>query len=207
MTMSVWLVPVAYLVGTFPSAQLMARAHGHDVLREGSGNPGASNVARLAGWRAGIAVLLADFAKGAISAGVGLAIGGRSGAYFLGVAAILGHVFPVTRRFKGGKGVATAGGALVVLFPWIVLGLGLVWMAIARGLKKASIASLVIAVSFPVLVALGGYDAAEIVAIALLAVLVIARHANNLRRLVRGEEYSLGTGEPLPPEPGSDPEG
>src|SRR6059058_5658524 len=87
------LVPLAWLLGTFPSAQLVARAHGRDVLREGSGNPGASNVARLLGWRSGALVLLLDFAKGALAAGAGLAIGGRAGACILGVAAVVGHTY------------------------------------------------------------------------------------------------------------------
>ncbi|MGZ4754027.1 MAG: glycerol-3-phosphate acyltransferase, partial [Acidimicrobiia bacterium] len=68
---AILLIP-AYFLGTFPSALLMARAGGHDVLTEGSGNPGASNVARLMGWKAGLVVMLADFAKGAIASGVGL---------------------------------------------------------------------------------------------------------------------------------------
>src|SRR5262245_23594316 len=88
----------AYLLGTFPGALLVARAGGRDVLAEGSGNPGASNVARLMGWKAGLLVLAADFGKGAIAAGVGLAVGGRIGAFALGIAAVLGHMFPVTRR-------------------------------------------------------------------------------------------------------------
>ena len=73
------IVPVAWLLGTFPSALLVARAHGRDILHEGSGNPGASNVARLIGWRAGALVLTLDFAKGAIAAGAGMVIGGRAG--------------------------------------------------------------------------------------------------------------------------------
>src|SRR6185312_6241834 len=107
----VLLVPVAWLLGTFPSAVLVARAHGRDVTREGSGNPGASNVARLMGWRAG--------------------------AFVLGLAAIVGHTFPLYR--KGGKGVATAAGALIVLYPLIVLGLAVVWFVVARLLHKASL--------------------------------------------------------------------
>src|SRR5215813_9240525 len=82
------LVPVAWLLGTFPTAVIVARAHGHDVTREGSGNPGASNVARLVGWRAGALVLVLDFAKGAIAAGVGYAVGGRPGAIVLGLAVV-----------------------------------------------------------------------------------------------------------------------
>src|SRR6478672_465384 len=131
------LIPVAWLLGTFPSAQIVARAHGRDILQEGSGNPGASNVGRLLGWKAGALVLLLDFAKGAIAAGVGLAIGGRPGAFVLGVAAVVGHTLPLYR--KGGKGVAAAGGALVVLYPFIVVGLAVVWFVVARVLHKASL--------------------------------------------------------------------
>jgi glycerol-3-phosphate acyltransferase PlsY len=191
MWLVVVLVPAAWLLGTFPSAQLIARAHGHDVLTEGSGNPGASNVARLAGWRAGAAVLVLDFAKGALAAGVGVAVYGRVGAYALGIAAVVGHTFPVYR--KGGKGVAAAGGMLVVLYPLIVVGLAIVWGLLARVAKKASLASLLCTVAFPVAVGLMGYDGREVVAISALAVLVLARHAANIRRLLRREEIDLKT--------------
>jgi acyl phosphate:glycerol-3-phosphate acyltransferase len=187
-------VPLAWLLGTFPSAQLVARAHGRDILKEGSGNPGASNVARLLGWRAGAVVLLCDFAKGAIAAGAGMAIGGRPGAFALGVAAIVGHTFPLYR--KGGKGIATGAGALIVLYPLIVLGLAIVWFVVARVLHKASLASLLCTVLFPVAVialsARNNYDTWEIVIIAALAVLVISRHIGNIRRLLRRQENDLG---------------
>ena len=189
MWLVVVLVPVAWLLGTFPSAVLIARAHGHDVLAEGSGNPGASNVARLAGWRAGALVLLLDFAKGAAAAGVGLCTYGRVGAYVLGIAAVVGHTFPLYR--KGGKGVAAAGGMLVVLYPLIVLSLAIVWALIARVLHKASLASLLCTIAFPVAVAAMGYDGREVVAVSALAVLVLARHGANIRRLLRHEEINL----------------
>ena len=185
------LVPVAWLLGTFPSAQLVARAHGHDVLKEGSGNPGASNVARLLGWHAGALVLLLDFSKGALAAGAGMLVGGRPGAFALGVAAVVGHTLPLYR--KGGKGVATAGGALVVLYPLIVVGLAVVWFVIARLLHKASLASLLATVLFPVAVVALHYDTWEIVVVAALAVLVIARHVGNIRRLLRRQEIDLDT--------------
>ena len=183
-------VPVAWLLGTFPSALLVARAHGRDILQEGSGNPGASNVARLLGWRAGALVLLLDFSKGAIAAGAGMVIGGRAGACALGVAAVVGHTFPLYR--KGGKGVAAAGGALVVLYPLIVVGLAVVWFVVARLLHKASLASLLTTALFPVSVAVFRYDVWEIVAVAALAVLVIIRHLGNIRRLLRRQEIDLG---------------
>ncbi|HZP30177.1 MAG TPA: glycerol-3-phosphate acyltransferase [Acidimicrobiia bacterium] len=186
------LIPVAYLVGTFPSAALVARTRGIDILSAGSGNPGASNTTRLLGWRLGLVVLLADIGKGAAAAGAGSALDGHRGAYILGVAAVLGHVFPVTRRFKGGRGVATAAGAVAVVFPLVILVLGVVWFVIARGLRRASIASLVCAVLFPTVVAVRGSSWGDIAVASGLGLLVIARHLSNLRRLIRGEEHRLG---------------
>jgi glycerol-3-phosphate acyltransferase PlsY len=190
MLVTLLVVPLAWLLGTFPSAQLVARAHGRDILEEGSGNPGASNVARLLGWRAGALVLLLDFSKGAIAAGAGYLIGGRGGACALGVAAVIGHTFPIYR--KGGKGVAAAGGALVVLYPLIVVGLAVVWFVVARLLHKASLASLLTTILFPVAVGVFGYDVWEIVVVSALALLVIIRHLGNIRRLLRRQEIDLG---------------
>jgi glycerol-3-phosphate acyltransferase PlsY len=193
---AVALIPVGYVLGMFPSAVLVARAKGHDILAEGSGNPGASNVARILGWRFGAIVLLADFAKGAAAAGVGWAAGGRPGAYLVGCAAVVGHTYPLGR--KGGKGVAAAGGMLFVLFPLIALATALVWFVVARVLHKASIASLLIVVAFPVTVALTGYDLWEVVVISGVSVLLLLRHLPNIRRLVHRSEISLQPG-PEPP--------
>jgi acyl phosphate:glycerol-3-phosphate acyltransferase len=184
----------AYLLGTFPTAILVARAGGHDVMAEGSRNPGASNVARLMGWKAGLLVMAGDLAKGAIAAGVGLAVAGRGAAFVLGILAVLGHTYPVTRHFKGGKGVATAGGMLAVLYPLIVLALAVVWFIVARVLKLASVASMVLAVLFPVAVALAGYAGWEIAVTSALALLVLVRHLPNLRRLVKGQELRTDGG-------------
>src|SRR5262245_31459491 len=84
-----------YVVGMFPSAVMVAKSRGVDITREGSGNPGASNVARLLGWRFGVAVFLLDGAKGTIAAGAGWALAGRSIGYIAGAAAIVGHMYPV----------------------------------------------------------------------------------------------------------------
>jgi len=190
------LVPLAYLLGTFPTATLVARATGHDVMAEGSRNPGASNVYRLAGWKAGLIVFVGDFAKGVIPSAVGLVLAGHLGAYVLGVAAVLGHVLPVVSRFRGGRGVATAAGVLAVIYPLIALGLAIVWFVIARGLGKASVASLVVTIAFPVLVAVTGNSWGDVVVTSVLALVILARHAPNLRRLVRGEEPGLGQDPP-----------
>jgi glycerol-3-phosphate acyltransferase PlsY len=194
------LTPLAYLLGTFPSAELVARRAGVDVTASGSGNPGASNAFRLLGWRAGALVFGLDAAKGAAAALVGLLIDGRRGALVLGIAAIVGHVLPATRRFKGGRGVATAGGVLLVLFPLITLACGVAWVVLARVTHTASVASLAVVVAFPVAAALTGEEWWVVAALAAVAVLVVSRHASNLRRLVRGEE--LGIDPRTPPDPG-----
>lgn len=194
MTWVLVLLPFAYLLGTFPSAALVARRGGFDVTTEGSGNPGASNTMRLMGWRAGVLVLVLDVGKGALAAGIGSALDNHRGAYILGVAAVAGHVLPVTRRFKGGRGVATAAGVLVVVFPLVTAILASVWVVIARGFHRASIASVVCAAAFPVIVAIRGGGALDLSVSGGLAAIVILRHLSNLRRLVRGEEPELGGG-------------
>lgn len=190
------LVPVAYFLGTFPSADVIGRRRGVDVTAAGSGNPGASNTFRLLGWRAGVLVFAMDAAKGALAAGAGLALAGNAGAYVLGVAAIVGHMFPVTRHFKGGRGVATGAGVLLVIFPWLTLASAVLWVVIVWLTHKASLASLAVAIAFPIAVALTGNSWADVVVIAGVALLVIARHAPNLRRLFRGEELGLDPGTP-----------
>jgi glycerol-3-phosphate acyltransferase PlsY len=185
------LLPVGYLLGTFPSAGLIARTQGRDILREGSGNPGASNTFRLLGWKAGALVFAMDVLKGVLAALAGLAVDGHRGAYVLGVAAVLGHVLPVTRRFKGGRGVATGAGVMLVVFPVLTLAMVALWLVLARLTHKASIASVTVAIAFPIAVALAGHEAGDIIVISVMALLVVARHLSNLRRLVKGEELGL----------------
>ncbi|HLM17332.1 MAG TPA: glycerol-3-phosphate acyltransferase [Acidimicrobiia bacterium] len=185
------LVPVAYLLGTFPSATLVARRRGVDVTAESSGNPGASNTFRLLGWKSGALVFAMDVLKGVLAALAGLAVDGHRGAYVLGVAAVLGHVWPVTRRFKGGRGVATGAGVMLVIFPALTLAMVVLWVVLARVTHKASVASVTVAIVFPIAVALAGHEAGDIIVISVMALLVVARHLSNLRRLVKGEELGL----------------
>ena len=185
------VVVAAYLLGTYPTATLVAAGHGRDVLAEGSGNPGATNVYRIAGTRAGVKVLLGDLVKGAAAALLGYATGGRGLALAAGFAAVVGHCFPATRGFRGGKGVASAAGMSLVLFPVVAGVLTVVWIVIARALNKASLASVLALVGLPVGVALTGHPRTEIAAIAGVAALVVARHSRNIGRLLRGEEREL----------------
>lgn len=189
------LLALSYLLGTFPTALIVARLAGHDPTKEGSGNPGASNVYRLAGTTAGLAVFIGDAAKGAAAAGMGRAAGGPALALACGMAAVLGHVFPVFRGFRGGRGVATAAGTVAVLEPAVAVPFVAAWLLVARLTGKASVASLVVIGATPVVVLALDRPAWEKVGVAALAAVVVGRHAGNLTRLVRGDEPTLQPGE------------
>jgi glycerol-3-phosphate acyltransferase PlsY len=184
------LVPLAYLLGTFPSAVMVARSRGVDILTQGSGNPGASNVARLLGTRWGTLVFLLDALKGSLPAISGLALDTRLGAYVLVSAAVLGHMFPATRHFRGGKGVATMAGAMLPLHPLTFLALLMVWIAARVITRKASLASLLITIGLPIGVAITGGPAWEIVYVVALCALVLLRHIDNIKRLLGRRELS-----------------
>jgi acyl phosphate:glycerol-3-phosphate acyltransferase len=185
------LVSVAYVLGTFPSAILIARANGVDISTFGSGNPGASNVTRALGWRKGVWVYVLDAAKGALAAGLGLAIDGRPLAYWCGAAAILGHMYPAFRRFRGGKGVATGSGVLLVVQPVLApLALGL-WWIVTKVTGKAAIGSVIAVALVPIGLIVQEKPAWEFFAVAGLCALIVLRHSRNIVRLVRREEHSL----------------
>ena len=183
------LVP-AYLLGTFPSAVLVARSKGVDITAVGSGNPGASNVARTLGTRWGVIVFAVDGLKGAIPALVGLLAHSRPAAYLFVAAAIIGHMFPITRRFHGGKGVATLAGAMIALHPISSAVLLLVWYVVRRLTRTASLASLVIAAALPVGVGIERSRAWEVFATIGLSLLVMVRHVDTIKRLLSGHELS-----------------
>jgi len=179
---------IAYLVGTFPTALVVGRRIGRDPSKEGSGNPGASNVYRLGGRRAGIIVGVIDMLKGAVPVGVALIIAGRPEAHAIWVAAVAGHVWPVTRRLRGGKGVATAGGGGIVIGPLIGISCGLLFLAVVKFGRVAAIGSLSIAIAFPVVSAIAGRPAWEVVVSAAVAGILVVRHQSNIRRMLVGHE-------------------
>jgi glycerol-3-phosphate acyltransferase PlsY len=186
------LVLVAYVVGTFPSAILIARANGVDIETFGSGNPGASNVTRALGWRKGVWVYVLDAGKGALAAGMGLALDGRPLAYVCGAAAIVGHMYPVFRRFNGGKGVATGSGVLLVVQPILApLAVGLWWL-VTRVTGKAALGSVIAVALVPVGIVVMDQPRWELLAVAAVCALILVRHASNIKRLIRREEHSLG---------------
>ena len=194
----IWLLLVpSYFLGTFPSAVMVARSKGIDIHQVGSGNPGASNIARTMGTKWGVFVFFLDGLKGAIPAAVALSFHDRPSklAYAMVAAAVLGHMYPVTRRFKGGKGVATMGGATLVLQPLLFAILTVVWVAVRKLTGKASLASLLLTIGFPSGVALLGGPGWEVATAAALGALVLLRHLDNIKRLRVGKELSASPGE------------
>ncbi len=181
-------VAAGYLLGTFPTAALVGRITGHDPTAEGSKNPGATNVYRTSGRGAGAAVLLIDLAKGALAAGLGLLVGDHTLGVVVAAAAVVGHIAPIGRGFRGGKGVATAAGMAAVTFPLLSLGLAAVFLAMLALTRRASVGSLVLALLLPMGVVLGGHAGTEVLVTAGVSLLVIARHHDNIRRLIRREE-------------------
>lgn len=192
-----------YLLGSIPTGYLVGRARGVDIRRVGSGNIGATNVMRVLGKTVGTWVLLADALKGGLATGLlpllaarwteTAAVGPAEWLRILaGVSAILGHNYTCWLRFKGGKGVATSAGVLIVLMPKafaVCLGVWLLVFALSRIVSLASIAA---AVALPLaLVAFGRSPTLITVGIALGA-LAIYRHRSNIQRLLAGTEPRVG---------------
>lgn len=186
------LALAAYAIGTFPTAQIVSRRTGHDPTAEGSGNPGASNVWRLSGRRAGAAVGLIDLAKGALPTLLALSISGRPAAHAVWVAAVAGHVWPITRGLRGGKGVATAGGGGLVLDPWIGLACAAVFVMVVRTTRVAALGSLAIAVTYPVMAAVTGQPGWEVATAAGVGAILVIRHQSNIRALLASRASSAG---------------
>ncbi len=187
-----WLLILpAYFLGTFPSAVMVARSRGIDITKVGSGNPGASNVSRIMGRKWGVMVFVLDALKGIIPALVGTFVVGEDRvAYALIAASVLGHMFPVTRRFKGGKGVATMAGAMFVMQPAISAILGVVWIVVLKLTKKSSVASIALIIGLPVLALLFHIPRWEIATMVAINALLLLRHGSNIKRLLRGTELS-----------------
>ncbi len=184
---------IAYLLGSIDAGVIVPRLMGVDIYQHGSGNPGASNVMRTLGKKAGAAVMLVDALKGLFAALIGTALAGDVVGFWCALAAVVGHVFPVWHRFRGGRGVATAIGAVLFLEPWFGLVLAVGWGATVALTKTASIASLGAMVVYVPGFALFGWRGWALLAAALTAALVVVRHAGNIRRLLGGSEQTVET--------------
>ena len=175
------LVPASFLVGTFPSALLIGRVVGHDPIEEGSGNPGATNMFRIAGKKAGIATLVVDVFKALLPTLIGRAVDDTTFGVLCGCAAVLGHMYPVLRQSRGGKGVACFGGLTIGAWPVLApVGLAL-WITAAKLSGQSFIGAMIGVPTILVGTVVIGRPWEEVAALAVVSAIIVARHRGNIR--------------------------
>src|SRR6266545_1551226 len=194
--------PIAYLIGSLSFAVIVSRAFGlPDPRSYGSGNPGATNVLRTGKKLAALLTLIGDGGKGWLAVFLAARYAASYGVDATGVAAcavavFLGHIFPVFFRFRGGKGVSTAGGILLAIHPWLGLATLATWIIVALFFRYSSLAAVVSAVFAPAyafFMSLLGFDLGSMLpAVVLTSALLVWRHKSNILNLVAGRERRIG---------------
>ncbi|MEG2073345.1 MAG: glycerol-3-phosphate 1-O-acyltransferase PlsY [Angelakisella sp.] len=194
---------MGYLLGSITFGIIMSRTlHKDDIRRHGSGNAGTTNALRTYGGRTAILVLAGDFLKGTLAVLLGglIAGGDRRGALLAALFVVVGHLFPIFFGFRGGKGVATAAGAILMLNPMVLVILLIPFLLIIIFTRYMSLAAITVAVLFPIVTAVymwlggpitaGGYF--ELAVSAVIGALVVFMHRANIGRLLKGTESKLG---------------
>jgi glycerol-3-phosphate acyltransferase PlsY len=211
LTLFLIVAAVSYLLGSIPFGYLLVKFfRGEDIRLSGSGNIGATNVARSGARGLGVLTLLLDVLKGALAVGFGWAVArsgynvcGEHATYpctpalrlmaIAGLFAILGHLFPVWLKFKGGKGVATALGVFAILFPKAVLISLAIFVIVLAASRFVSLGSILAAIAFPIAAGfLYRPEWPSLLLVSLVAVLVVTKHHQNIRRLLAGNENRFG---------------
>lgn len=189
------LIPF-YFIGAIPTGFLIAKVYGIDIRETGSGNPGATNVARTLGKKAGLATLAGDMCKGMISVALAIIIFRDTDiASMAGVAAVLGHCFSIPGKLKGGKGVATGLGVIMMLSPSIALAAVCIFAGVFGAFRIVSMASVIAALSAPLFAFFLNPEKLWPFSIAVVALVIVFRHHENLKRLSEGREpqFSFGS--------------
>jgi glycerol-3-phosphate acyltransferase PlsY len=188
------LIVFGYLLGSVPTGFILGSMAGVDVRKAGSGNVGATNVARVAGKRQGILTLIGDTAKGVVPVILALQMGANlTTTVMAGAAAFVGHLYPVFLKFRGGKGVATALGVFVALAPVAALVLILMFIAIALSSRIVSVGSIATAMAAPLILWLFSYPPIVVGMAVFIAAAITLRHRSNIQRLLNGTEPRFGS--------------
>ncbi len=193
MIFGIVLILLGYLCGSLSSAVIVCRIMKlPDPRKQGSGNPGATNVLRLGGKKAAALTLAGDVLKGAIPVLLAHLLSDSPAVLAsTAVAAVVGHTYPVFFQFKGGKGVATTFGAVAALVYPVALFMGAVWVLIAMATRYASLASMAAAVAAPLFALVFIQQPATVVALVIIAALLVYRHHENIQRLRQGIESEI----------------
>lgn len=182
-------IVIAYFLGNISPSTLIGRARGIDIKKEGSGNAGTTNALRVLGKKAAVITLVIDIGKGFLAVKLGFLLAGPVAAMYCALAAFIGHIWPVLFRFKGGKGVAVAFGAILgVNWQLALLALAIVIVAVLIT-RMVSMGSVIVAVTFPILAWFMEPDFFWIGCI--MAVIMLYAHRSNIGRIIRGEENKL----------------
>lgn len=186
---------ISYLIGSIPSGFLLTKyVMRKDVRQYGSGNIGATNVARVMGLKSGILVAVFDILKGYLGVLVGQLIIGSSlstAILLVAVAAIAGHDWSIFLGFSGGKGVATTFGVILKLYPLAFLIYALIWLLLVLTTRYVSLGSIIGSMSLPLTLYFSNYDLKNIFFAALLSIFVMYTHRENIKRLLKGEENRM----------------
>ncbi len=187
------LLAVAYIAGSIPFGLVVARARGVDLRRSGSGNIGATNVLRTMGKKEAVFTLAGDIMKGAFAVAL-VKVSGYGDPYagIAGLLAVLGHDYPVFMRFRGGKGVATSIGVLLVYAPYVGLLTVLIWLAAVFASRYSSLGALTAFTFLPLNMLLLEGGAFGVSLSLVLTLLIYVKHRGNIRRLLKGGEPRIG---------------
>lgn len=175
-----------YFIGNISPAILIGKLCGVEIRKEGSGNAGTTNVLRVLGKKAAIATLLIDILKGVFAVLIGRWLGGENLAMLCGLAAFLGHIWPLVFGFRGGKGVATGIGIILTVKPELGLLVAVVAITVIAITKRVSAGSVIAAIVFPI--AAYFMDTQYVLWALIMALIVLIKHDKNIRRLIKGEE-------------------
>ncbi len=194
----------AFAIGSMPVGLVIAKSKGIDLRSIGSGNIGATNVMRAMGKEAALLTLIGDMAKGAAAIGIAkaLALGGLYEGV-LGLFAILGHDFSLFLRFRGGKGVATSLGVVLMLSPHVALFTATLWILTAKWTKYSSLSALISFGLLPLSFYMIEPSTEKITIAAAITALIFVRHVENIKRLVQGTESKIGGKKNKPTTPGN----
>ncbi len=182
---------IAYLLGSISSGILLTKNSGHDIRKEGSGNTGASNALRVFGLRTGLATFICDVLKAAISVLIGKALAGENGGMLAGLFVIIGHNWPLFFGFKGGKGIACSCAVVLLNFPIPGLIAILICIAAIALTRYISLGSMLLLTSYAIIICATKPFWPHGVWAIVLAVMAIARHHANIKRLINGTENKL----------------